>query len=1195
MSATGTENMEGSECIHNTKISDSGYSNSCSNSKSQRSGSSKTHHSGSSGAGSSGCSGTGNTQPDTPAASLHHAKDKDRKTKEKEQKTLIDSSPVGVLVDETRCKAKPCPSTAMTVCLETEASGHHLDEPKDRLPIERTDDVLKEETQTSQDSIRRTDTKQSPYCLPGPSPAACTAVLQDDGYHNLDCEELPAAIQVQSPDAITPSVAARPPNTEDGFRCIISMHDGVVLFTTPSITHSLGFPKNMWIGRSFIDFVHPKDRATFASQITSKMAVPLGALEDDSRQKCQLNSLYVMLRKYRGLKSAGFAVTGTAVNYEPYRLVLTFREALEETSDIAQRTGRNILLIISATPVKSVYKMPNEKLKDKELKFSTIHKPCGRLNYVDGSSVELLGYLPQDIIERSIMELYHPEDMPILKQAYEKVMLNGQTVGATFASPPYRFLAQNDCYIILQTEWTSFVNPWSRMLELIIGNHRVLEGPFNPDVFAPSEGDVNRENFSNEQMKDRESIADDILQLLKEPIAKPPDKVSQEVIKRCQLLASLMDEIPAEVTKPELTLNLLKVNSELTFSEQDSVMLGEISPHHDYFDSKSSSETPPSYHQLNYNDNLYRFFNSHPIMNIEESLKIDSSGGANTETIDGQTNVSPNRQFSGSGEGSNDSSERNGRMPETTPPSSNGQDFSSSFQPPALTEEMLCLHDEDMQKAMLKRHREARTLARSSEKKKGPPDKAQSSFVSHGLKRGLSNSWEGDNHKTFKHQHNPNPTANGQDQSLYISAPPNPTPLQTAPVAGPSATKVPTTGTIVAPQPTTLTYSVPRNGDQWQPFSVSLTTIQTSHRNTTASFVPSQNMLPTLYYIPTVPQSITPNPGGILPRINTISIPYIPDMTYPQPMQLYQPSLYYSPMMYQAMPFQPITLPSGLTNSSRNQQPQNQPPQPQPTAQPPTNSKCCQLNRPTDATGTATVANGGKQNDRVNNKQCSLYRTAVDQFTTVSKGSKKVFGSFTDISHTGENFHRTADEEKLQNAVIDDTRKVPVTHRQASEDADESTFSSLASSFLRTENTSESNCVGRKGSSEMIWESAQNSRRPEPPWMENVSQTTNWAYRYQISDRVAKDVLAADLVKLKGLKQPKLVNDQLGQLYLDLELQGLSVKLSLSEASQSHSTSSSDDCDTVDPKKIAKRNMQYNKLQFIYEENAPFPPSTIGA
>ena len=41
--------------------------------------------------------------------------------------------------------------------------------------------------------------------------------------------------------------------------------------------------------------------------------------------------------------------------------------------------------------------------------------------------------------------------------------------------------------------------------------------------------------------------------------------------------------------------------------ERDSVMLGEISPHHDYYDSKSSTETPPSYNQLNYNENIQRY------------------------------------------------------------------------------------------------------------------------------------------------------------------------------------------------------------------------------------------------------------------------------------------------------------------------------------------------------------------------------------------------------------------------------------------------------------------------------------------------------------------------------------------------------------------------------------------------------------
>lgn len=53
------------------------------------------------------------------------------------------------------------------------------------------------------------------------------------------------------------------------------MYDGVVLYTTPGLTNVLGFPKDMWLGRSFTDFIHPKDRETFSTQITTGVAIPL--------------------------------------------------------------------------------------------------------------------------------------------------------------------------------------------------------------------------------------------------------------------------------------------------------------------------------------------------------------------------------------------------------------------------------------------------------------------------------------------------------------------------------------------------------------------------------------------------------------------------------------------------------------------------------------------------------------------------------------------------------------------------------------------------------------------------------------------------------------------------------------------------------------------------------------------------------
>lgn len=87
--------MEGTESSHNTKVSDSAYSNSCSNSQSQRSGSSsKSRHSN-----SSGSSGYGGKLPASNAAPQPTSKrSKGRKTKK--MKSTIQAS-TSTIADDT--------------------------------------------------------------------------------------------------------------------------------------------------------------------------------------------------------------------------------------------------------------------------------------------------------------------------------------------------------------------------------------------------------------------------------------------------------------------------------------------------------------------------------------------------------------------------------------------------------------------------------------------------------------------------------------------------------------------------------------------------------------------------------------------------------------------------------------------------------------------------------------------------------------------------------------------------------------------------------------------------------------------------------------------------------------------------------------------------------------------------------------
>lgn len=90
--------------------------------------------------------------------------------------------------------------------------------------------------------------------------------------------------------------------------------------------------------------------------------------------------------------------------------------------------------------------------------------------------------------------------------------------GSSFRSKPYRFAVQNGGCVVLETEWSSFINPWTKKLEFVVGQHRVLKGPVNPDIFR-----VSRDtecgylaSISEEVLKEAKIIQDEIRALLDE-------------------------------------------------------------------------------------------------------------------------------------------------------------------------------------------------------------------------------------------------------------------------------------------------------------------------------------------------------------------------------------------------------------------------------------------------------------------------------------------------------------------------------------------------------------------------------------------------------------------------------------------------------------------------------------------------------
>ena len=129
----------------------------------------------------------------------------------------------------------------------------------------------------------------------------------------------------------------------------------------------------------------------------------------------------------------------------------------------------SVLYVINCSPVQSAYKARD--LLPVNLSFSFKHSANCVFTHIDTCAIPLLGYLPQDIVGTSIFQYYHPDDLGILLTAYKGLTMKS---GKSVCGQPVRFKVKNGEYILVDTELSCFINPWSHRFDFVIGKHSVL-------------------------------------------------------------------------------------------------------------------------------------------------------------------------------------------------------------------------------------------------------------------------------------------------------------------------------------------------------------------------------------------------------------------------------------------------------------------------------------------------------------------------------------------------------------------------------------------------------------------------------------------------------------------------------------------------------------------------------------------------
>uniref|UniRef100_A0AAQ4QR73 Period circadian clock 2 n=1 Tax=Gasterosteus aculeatus aculeatus TaxID=481459 RepID=A0AAQ4QR73_GASAC len=290
---------------------------------------------------------------------------------------------------------------------------------------------------------------------------------------------------IEEIDSITSEYTLK---NNDIFAVAVSLITGRIVYISDQAASILNCKREVFKNSKFVEFLTPQDVSVFYS-FTTPYRLPSWSMctgAESSPPDCMQEKSF-FCRISGGKESEG------DLQYYPFRMT-PYRMKVQDTV----HTEDQFCCLLLAERVHSGYDAPRIPT-DKRI-FTTTHTPSCLFQDVDERAVPLLGYLPQDLIGTPILLHLHP----IL-----------QFAGQPFDHSSIRFCARNGEYIVLDTSWSSFVNPWSRKVSFVIGRHKVRMGPVNEDVFVGAASTV-REMKTMES--DIQEITEQIHRLLLQPI-----------------------------------------------------------------------------------------------------------------------------------------------------------------------------------------------------------------------------------------------------------------------------------------------------------------------------------------------------------------------------------------------------------------------------------------------------------------------------------------------------------------------------------------------------------------------------------------------------------------------------------------------------------------------------------------------------
>eukprot|EP00063_Salmo_salar_P034221 XP_014009056.1 PREDICTED: aryl hydrocarbon receptor nuclear translocator-like protein 2 isoform X6 [Salmo salar] len=258
------------------------------------------------------------------------------------------------------------------------------------------------------------------------------------------------------------------------------------------------------IGQSLFDYVHPKDISKVKEQLSASGLYPRERLIDAKRLQVQdlpvgavhlctgaRRSFFCRMKHSRTvMKTEDKTIQPSSSKKKESQRYCTVHctgymrswpsTQLDAESNDNESSHLSCLVAVCRVHPNNACQ-PSREVKVKPTQFVTRFAIDGKFTFVDQQATTVLGYLPQELLGTSCYEYFHQDDLQHLAETHRKVLRSKEKI----ETRSYKFKTKHGSFVMLQSQWFSFINPWTKEVEFIVSTNRVL-GPGHTEAEQPS-------------------------------------------------------------------------------------------------------------------------------------------------------------------------------------------------------------------------------------------------------------------------------------------------------------------------------------------------------------------------------------------------------------------------------------------------------------------------------------------------------------------------------------------------------------------------------------------------------------------------------------------------------------------------------------------------------------------------------------